>query len=99
MSALTPIAPHTAASGPTTLVVKERKGPSLSGDSGKITDENGNVVYQIDAKHMTISGRRLLLDTSGKEIAQGRGKKTPGIHPAVYIGPMDDEKKCMVKVR
>lgn len=98
MSALTPIAPQTVVSGPTTLVIKERKGPSLTGDSGKIKDDKGNLIYEIDAKHLTISGRRVLLDASGKQIAQGRGKKMPGIHPAMYIGPMDDEKKCMVKV-
>jgi uncharacterized protein YxjI len=99
MSALTPIAPQTVVSGPTTLVIKERKGPSLTGDSGKIKDDKGNLIYEIDAKHLTISGRRVLLDASGKQIAQGRGKKMPGIHPAMYIGPMDDEKKCMVKVK
>jgi hypothetical protein len=49
MSALTPIAPQTVASGPTTLVIKEKKGPSLTGDSGKIKDDKFSSLTLIKA--------------------------------------------------
>jgi len=99
MTNLTPIAPNLAASGPTTLVFKEKKGLTLTGDSGKVLDKDGNVVFEVDAHAMTMSERRTLKDASGAKIGQVRKKKTPGLHAACYIGTMDDEKKCMVKVK
>jgi len=98
MSALTPIS-GTASSGPTTLIFKEKRGPSLSGDSGKVKDAEGNTVYSIDAHLMTMSERRTLKDASGADVGQCRRKKTPGLHPTYYIGTMDDDKKCAVKVK
>ena len=95
---LTPIAPETVSSSPSTLILKETAAwKSLSNDSGKIKDTEGNLVFEIDAAVMTMSGRRALKDASGKEVGQVRHKKTPGVHPAMYVGTMDDDKKCMVK--
>lgn len=97
---LTPIAPETVCSSPTTLILKEKAAwKSLTDDSGKITDPDGNLVFNIDASYLTMSGRRALKDASGKEVGQVRHKKTPGLHPAMYVGTMDDEKKCMVKTK
>ena len=95
---LTPIAPETVSSSPSTLILKETAAwKSLSNDSGKIKDTEGNLVFEIDAAVMTMSGRRALKDASGKEVGQVRHKKTPCVHPAMYVGTMDDDKKCMVK--
>ena len=99
MTSLTPIAPQYAAAAPTTLVFKEKKTMTISGDSGKIKDADGNLVFEIDAHLATMSERRTLKNASGAKIGQCRRKKTPGIHPAFYIGTMDDEKKIMVKVK
>ena len=46
-----------------------------------------------------MSERRTLMDANGAEIGQLRKKKSPGLHPACYIGTMQDEKKCTVKVK
>jgi uncharacterized protein YxjI len=96
MSNLTPISPQYAASGPTTLVFKEKK-TSLSGDSGKVHDADGNLMFKIDAKLMTMSDRRIVKDAKGADIGQIRKKKTPGLHDMWYVGTMDDDKKCAVK--
>jgi len=93
------ISPRFVAAGPTTLVLKEKKGLSLTGDSGKIKDANGNLVFKIDANFMTISERRTLEDASGTKIGTVRVKKTPGLHKTYYLGPMDDDKKCAVKMK
>mmetsp|Transcript_23971 Transcript_23971/g.49508 ORF Transcript_23971/g.49508 Transcript_23971/m.49508 type:complete len:187 (-) Transcript_23971:121-681(-) len=97
---LTPIAPETASPSPTTLILKEKAAwKSLSNDSGKIKDTDGNLVFDIDAALMTMSERRTLKDAAGKEVGQVRRKKTPGLHPAMYVGTMEEEKKCMVKTK
>lgn len=69
------------------------------GDSGKILDTNGAVVFEIAASLMTISDHRVLKDASGNKIGQARRKKTPGLHLTYYLGTMDDEKKCAVKAK
>jgi uncharacterized protein YxjI len=69
------------------------------GNSGKILDTNGAVVFEIAATLMTISEHRTLKDASGNKIGQARKKKTPGLHMTYYLGPMDDEKKCAVKAK
>lgn len=61
-----------------------------------IKDEKGNKRYKIDAKTITMSERRLLLDKDGNVVGQLRKKKTPGFHETYYIGTEDDEKKCKV---
>jgi len=68
-----------------------------TGDSATILDEGGNVKFKIDAKLMTMSARRVLLDASGTEIGSIRKKKTPGLHEAWYLGTPSDDKKCKVK--
>jgi len=93
------IAPKFVASGPTTLIMKEKKGLSLSGDSGKILDVNGTLMFKIDANLMTISERRTLEDASGEKIGTVRVKKTPGLHKTYYVGTMADDKKCAVKAK
>ena len=93
-----PIAPHLKTSQQNSLHLSE-KSASLSGDSANVKDENGNIVFSIKAKHMTLSERRELLDSSGKTIAQLRRKKSPGMHLALYIGTPDDDKHCMVKAK
>jgi len=93
---LAPIAPHLTAKEPTTLILKEKK-LSLTGDDAKILNAEGKELFKINAKMMTMSERRTLKDLEGNEIGQLRKKKTPGLHHAIYIGTMSDEKKCMVK--
>mmetsp|Transcript_5705 Transcript_5705/g.12429 ORF Transcript_5705/g.12429 Transcript_5705/m.12429 type:complete len:187 (+) Transcript_5705:87-647(+) len=99
MSNVTPIAPQFATSATTTLVFKETKFGSLSGDSGTVKDAEGNVMFKIDAKLLTLSDRRDVMDASGTNIGQIRKKKTPGLHKMWYLGTMDDEKKCAVKAK
>ena len=94
----TPIAPNLKANGPTSLYFSE-KVMSLTGDSGKVKDENGKTVFKIKAKHWTLSDRRLLLDSDGNTIGQARCAKTPGIHEKYYLGTKDDEKRCAVKLK
>jgi len=69
------------------------------GDSGKIKDANGNLIFKVDAHFMTISERRTLEDESGTKIGTVRVKKTPGLHKTYYLGPMDNDKKCAVKAK
>lgn len=99
MPNLTPIAPQFVTSATTTLVFKEKKFGSLSGDSGRVEDAEGNVMFKIDANLMTMSGRREFMDASGTNIGQIRKKKTPGLHAVWYLGTMNDEKKCAVKAK
>ena len=137
MSNLAPIAPHFTAAGPTTLVLKEKRGLSISGtifiaigilltsstiiiilifvplislfyfhtyctnqgDSGKIKDANGNLVFNINAQLVSMSARRTLTDSNGGALGQVRKKKTPGLHVTYYLGTMNDEKKCAVKAK
>lgn len=93
---LAPIAPHLMTSEPTKFILKE-KVASLSGDSAKVMDESGSVIFTIDAKLMSISERRRLLNSDGKEIAQLRRKRSPGLHSMVYFGTQENEKLCAVK--
>jgi len=99
MSNLAPIAPQFTAAGPTTLVLKEKRGLTLTGDSGKIKDANGNLVFNINAQLVSMSARRTLTDANGAALGQVRKKKTPGLHVTYYLGTMNDEKKCAVKAK
>ena len=68
------------------------------GDSGKIHDVDGNVVFEVVAAKMTMSQRRTIKDAKGgADVGQVRKKKTPGIHATAYLGTMGDEKKCAIK--
>ena len=98
MSALTPIAPQYAANGPTTLILKEKKF-SLSGDSATVKDSDGNTLFMIDAKLMTLSERRILSDASGNELGQLKNKMFSPIHKSCYLGTMDDEKKIKISAK
>lgn len=80
-----------------TLVLKEQS-MSYSGDDAQIKDTNGNIVFYVHAELMTMSQRRYLVDTRGQKIGQLRHKKTPGLHPTVYIGTTSNEKKSYVKM-
>lgn len=80
-----------------TLVLKERS-MSYSGDDAQIKDTAGNIVFYVQAELMTMSQRRFMVDTRGQKIGQLRHKKTPGLHPTVYVGTVSDEKKCSVKM-
>lgn len=93
-----PIAPHLKTSYKISLYLAE-KSMSLTGDSASVKDENGNTVFKIDAKHMSLSQRRDLVDANGKTVGQLRRKKSPGLHKALYIGTPDDDKHCMVKLK
>jgi uncharacterized protein YxjI len=89
--------PQHVTSSAKTLVLKERS-MSYSGDDAQIKDDNGNIVFYVQAELMTMSQRRYLVDTRGQKIGSLRHKKTPGLHPTVYIGTTSDEKKCSVKM-
>ena len=93
-----PIAPHLKTSYKIPLYLKEKTW-SLSGDSGSVKDENGNIVFKVDAKRMSLSQRRDLVDANGNIVGQLRRKKSPALHKALYIGTPDDEKHCMVKLK
>lgn len=95
--ALAPIAPSHVSTERTNLYLKEKKF-SWSGDSAVIKDQSGKKVYEIDAKTITMSERRQLLDKDGKIVGQLRKKKTPGLHESYYIGTEDDDKKCKVRL-
>jgi uncharacterized protein YxjI len=92
---LAPIAPQYKATEPTELILKEKK-MSLSGDSATIKNKNGDTMFKVDAKMMSMSQRRTLLDAEGKTIGQLRKKKMPGIYATVYVGTESDEKKAAV---
>merc|ERR1712157_40425 len=94
----TPVATHLQANVPTSLYFKENSF-GLTGDSGTVKDENGNIVFKIKAKHLTLSNRRTLLDSDGNAIGQFRSKRTPTIHKQYYLGPTDDVKRCSVKLK
>ncbi|KAA8499947.1 Protein LURP-one-related 17 [Porphyridium purpureum] len=86
------------ASAPVELVLSEKVG--LSGDSAKVTDAaTGALVFQIKAHLLTMSQRRELLDAAGNAIGQVRMKKSPGVHPACYVGTMSDEKAVTIKLK
>ncbi len=56
-------------------------------------------MFKIDAHLVSMSDRRTLKDSSGNDVGQVRKKKTPGLHPTYYVGTMNDDKKCAVKVK
>jgi len=97
LSNISPIAPQFAASSPTTLLFKEKK--IASGNSGKVVDAAGDVVFEIESKLMTISNRRVVKDAQGTEVGQVRRQKTPNVHNTTYLGTMNNEKKCAVKCK
>ena len=68
-----------------------------SGDSGKVKDTDGNLVFEIVAKMLSFSEKRVIKDASGKEVGQLRKKMLAFPYAAVYIGDTSDEKKCTVK--
>jgi uncharacterized protein YxjI len=72
---------------------------SDKGDSGKINDADGNLVFEIDAKLISLSDARTLKDSHGNAVGQVRRKKMPGLHATYYLGTMDDDKKCAVKAK
>eukprot|EP00568_Trieres_chinensis_P011916 CAMPEP_0183295118 /NCGR_PEP_ID=MMETSP0160_2-20130417/3196_1 /TAXON_ID=2839 ORGANISM="Odontella Sinensis, Strain Grunow 1884" /NCGR_SAMPLE_ID=MMETSP0160_2 /ASSEMBLY_ACC=CAM_ASM_000250 /LENGTH=185 /DNA_ID=CAMNT_0025456545 /DNA_START=120 /DNA_END=677 /DNA_ORIENTATION=+ len=96
MSALAPFAPQLVTSEPRVFTMKEKK-LSLTGDSAYVKDHQGNTVFRIKANLISMSARRVLKDASGKELAQARRKKTPGLHPTYYLGTMSDEKKVHLR--
>jgi len=95
--ALAPIAQSHVSTERTNLFLKEKK-ISWSGDSAIIKDQNGNKRYTINAKTISISERRELLDKDGNIVGQLRKKKSPGLHESYYIGTEEDDKKCKVKL-
>jgi len=93
--ALAPIAPHFKTTAVTEIILKEKK-VSFTGDSATIKTKDGATLFKIDAKLVSMSERRDLLDASGKVLGQLRKKKMPGIHKTVYIGTDNDEKKVAI---
>ena len=73
--------------------------PPTPATSGSLIDTSGNLVWDINAKLFTLSGRRIVMDANKNELGQIKRMhmKTPGIHDIWYIGPMDDIKKCSVR--
>ena len=95
---LTPIATHLQANKPTTLYFSEKM-RHLVGNSGKIKDGNGNTVFEIKAVHWTFSNRRFLLDSKGNTLGQFRRKNMCSMNNIYYFGPINDEKRCAVKLK
>jgi len=87
------IAPKTAAR--TTLILKEKI--MANGDSGRVVDANGNLVFEIVARRIAFAALRVVKDAHGAEIGQVRRKRTPSIHKTTYLGTMDEPKKILVK--
>merc|ERR1712151_877328 len=81
-----PIAPHLKTSNKISLYVAKKS----------VKDENGNIVFKIDAKHMSLSRRQHLLDANGKTVGQVRRKRM--MHTVFYIGTPNDDKHCVVKL-
>merc|ERR1711957_508362 len=72
---------------------------TLGATSGTLIDASGNMVYDIHAKFLTTSGRRIVKDAKKKDVGQIKRMhmKTPGIHDIWYLGDMNDVKKCSVR--
>jgi len=97
MGNLSLIAPQFVAPGSTTLVLREKM--FTGGDSAKVVDAAGKLVFEIEIKHATMSTRRMLKDAQGVVIGTVRRQRTPNVHNTTYLGTMDDEKKCVIKCK
>ena len=89
---LAPIAPQHATSCPTDLSLKDKAFQGIA----SVNDSNGNTMFRIQSKRLSISQRRWLLDSEGNVIAQLRWQKM-GLIPTIYIGTHENEKKVTVK--
>eukprot|EP00578_Thalassiosira_sp_NH16_P011719 CAMPEP_0181127312 /NCGR_PEP_ID=MMETSP1071-20121207/28127_1 /TAXON_ID=35127 /ORGANISM="Thalassiosira sp., Strain NH16" /LENGTH=185 /DNA_ID=CAMNT_0023213035 /DNA_START=26 /DNA_END=583 /DNA_ORIENTATION=+ len=95
MSDLTPISPESAMTEKSVLVFQE-KFWSLTGNSGKVYDGEGNVVYTIQGK-ISITGHRIITDADGNEVAQMNKKFLDLVRRTCYLGDMKDGKKISIK--
>lgn len=93
MSYLAPIAPNFAVLEPTTLVIKSK------GVSKVVHQSDGNVLFLIDPKRMSMQNKRFIKDASGAEIGQVSKKMMPGIHVSYYLGTMNDGNRCALKTK
>lgn len=89
------IAPKTAANSATTLVFKDNR--IASGDSGRVVDAAGKLVFEIAARRIAFAALRVVKDADGAEIGQVRRKRTPSVHKTTYLGTMDEPKKILVR--
>jgi len=89
------IANNSRANGPISLYFSEKS----SRLTGAVRDENGNTVFKIKVKGWTLSNRRSLLDSNGNPMGEARRRKMPGKLNEYYLGPLNDEKRLVVKLK
>mmetsp|Transcript_8118 Transcript_8118/g.17594 ORF Transcript_8118/g.17594 Transcript_8118/m.17594 type:complete len:227 (+) Transcript_8118:96-776(+) len=76
------ISPRFVAAEPTTLVFKEKR----TGDSKNVRDASGDVAFEVDPRHLTLSKRRILKDEKGVPVGQMRQPRTQISDTKWYFG-------------
>ncbi|CAH1446026.1 unnamed protein product [Lactuca virosa] len=86
------VSPHFLAPHPVDLTIV-RKLLSLSDGNFAVTDANGNVMFKVKGKHLSLRDRRVLLDAAGNPILSFQ-KKLLGVHNrwVVFRGDSSDAK-------
>ncbi len=92
MQNLTPIAPQFATTGPTTI---ESKGSNM------FYDADGNVMFTIEKKGVTVSGRIVIRDAESSHVGHIRKKKTSmiGRQLTYYLGTNRYDKIGAIKAK
>ncbi|KAI3674785.1 hypothetical protein L2E82_51900 [Cichorium intybus] len=86
------VSPHFLAPYPVDLTIV-RKLLSLSDGNFAVTDVNGNVMFKVKAKHLSLRDRRVLLDAAGNPVLSFQ-KKLLSVHNrwVVFRGESSDTK-------
>ena len=93
---LAPLSPESILQEKSVLVFQD-KFWSLTDNSAKVQDADGNVLYSIEGK-WSLHGKRTVTDATGKELAKMRKKKFMDLlRQTSYLGTDADEKIVTVK--
>lgn len=65
----------------------------------KFHDENGNLMFNLHARTMTMSGRIIIKDANGVRVGHVRGKRRPAARATYYFGDKKKDKIGTVKAK
>merc|ERR1711862_371036 len=95
----TPIAPKLKTTKSTTLLLSQKIFKGYGPDSGLVKDSNDKIIFKINSNLFSLGlQRRIITDPKGNSIGQLRRQNISSV-PTFFLGTMDDEKKCSVKMK
>ena len=93
-----PIAPKLKTASPCTLVITE-KGLSLIKQEVIVKDTKNKILFKVTSSLFSMGHHRTIHDAKGKRIGQVRRKNAPFSYETFYMGTMDDDTRCSMKMK